>query len=141
MRIRWWQSIRWRLALGSMLIVLLATTILAVAAIFAIAYYYNTEQTQNIHSSTYDEAQKIGEQYATTQATLTRPSRLGTALSNAIKNNHQSVVNNTFLHIRQGEEYQFLVLNIRGRLVYPPLKYVNSYPNFTECFVCSGQLL
>ncbi len=123
MRMRWWQSIRWRLALGSMLIVLLATTILAVSAIFAIAYYYNTEQAQNIHSSTYDEAQRMGEQYA-----LTRPGRLAPALSSTIKANHQSIVNNTFLHIRQGEEYQFLVLNARGRLVYPLLKSVSTVP-------------
>ena len=123
MRMRWWQSIRWRLALGSMLIVLLATTIIAVAAIFAIAYYYNTEQTQNIHSSTYDEAQKIGEQYA-----LTHPSKLGPSLASTFKAYHQSIVNNTFLHIRQGEEYQFLVLNVRGRLVYPFLKSVTTAP-------------
>ncbi len=126
MRMRWWQSIRWRLALGSMLIVLLATTILAAAAIFAIAYYYNTEQTQNIHSSTYDEAQKIGQQYAATQATSLRPRRLGIALLNTIKDNHQSVVNNTFLHIRQGEEYQFLVLNARGHLISPTVKSVST---------------
>ncbi len=126
MRMRWWQSIRWRLALGSMLIVLLATTILAGAAIFAIAYYYNTEQTQNVHGSTYDEAQKIGEQYAITQATVARPNRLGLALSNTLKVNRQPVVNNTFLQVRQGEEYQFLVLSARGRLIYPNAKSISS---------------
>ncbi len=128
MRMRWWQSIRWRLALGSMLIVLLATTILAGAAIFAIAYYYNTEQTQNVHGSTYDEAQKIGEQYAITQATVAHPNRLGPALLNTLRVNHQSVVNNTFLQVRQGEEYQFLVLSARGRLVYPYAKFISSVP-------------
>ncbi len=49
MRMRWWQSIRWRLALGSMLVVLLATTILASSAIFAIAYYYSADQSQNVY--------------------------------------------------------------------------------------------
>ena len=128
MRMRWWQSIRWRLALGSVLIVLLATTILAVSAIFAIAYYYNSDQTQNVRGSTYDEAQRIGQQYAAAQATVLPAKRLLTALSTTIKDNHQSVVNNTFLHIRQGAEYQFLVLSVRGRLLYPAPKSVSAVP-------------
>ncbi|GAC1424378.1 MAG: hypothetical protein NVSMB54_07070 [Ktedonobacteraceae bacterium] len=128
MRMRWWQSIRWRLAFGSILVVLLATTILALATIFAIAYYYNTEQTQNVHTLAADDAQQVGEQYATTKATFIHPGRLGTSLANVLKANHQSVVNNTLLRTPRGEEYQFLVFNGRGRAIYPPLKYISTIP-------------
>ncbi len=128
MRMRWWQSIRWRLALGSMLIVLLATTILASSAIFAIAYYYNTEQTNHVSALAADDAQRTGELYATTKPTTTHPSRVGTSLSNALRANHQSVVSNTLLRSPQGEEYEFLVLNVRGRLIYPLSKYIGTVP-------------
>ncbi len=44
MRVRWWQSIRWRLALGSMLVALIATALLTLAVIIAINYYYGADE-------------------------------------------------------------------------------------------------
>jgi signal transduction histidine kinase len=44
MRIRWWQSIRWRLAIVSAFLVLLATSILALAAITVTGYFYGADQ-------------------------------------------------------------------------------------------------
>jgi signal transduction histidine kinase len=44
MRIRWWQSIRWRLAIVSAFLVLLATSILALTAILVTGYSYGADQ-------------------------------------------------------------------------------------------------
>jgi len=132
MRMRWWQSIRWRLALGSMLVVLLATTILAISTIFAIAYYYNTEQTRNLHELAANTAQRTGEQYTTIKlapATSSQhTSRLLSSLTSTFRFYHQSVINNTLLRSRSGEEYQFLVFNARGRAVSPASRYISTIP-------------
>jgi signal transduction histidine kinase len=63
MRIPWWQSIRWRLALGSMLVALLAVTLLALAAIFSVTYYYGVEQRDHLDSLAAESAQQIGANY------------------------------------------------------------------------------
>src|SRR6266567_418605 len=63
MRIPWWQSIRWRLALGSMLVALLAVTLLALAAIFSVTYYYSVEQRASLDSLAAESAQQIGANY------------------------------------------------------------------------------
>src|SRR5258708_4135287 len=63
MRIPWWQSIRWRLALGSMLVALLAVTLLALAAIFSVTYYYSVEQRNSLDSLAAESAQQIGANY------------------------------------------------------------------------------
>jgi len=64
MRIRWWQSIRWRLALESMLVVLSAITLLALTAIFSFAYYYGVDQSDRLDMIATDSAQQIGMNYA-----------------------------------------------------------------------------
>jgi signal transduction histidine kinase len=63
MRTPWWQSIRWRLALGSMLVALLAVTLLALAAIFSVTYYYGVEQRSRLDSLAAESAQQIGANY------------------------------------------------------------------------------
>src|SRR5713101_3227730 len=63
MRIRWWQSIRWRLALESMLVVLSAITLLALTAILSFAYYYGVDQSDRLNSIATDSAQQIGMNY------------------------------------------------------------------------------
>ena len=50
MHIRWWQSIRWRLALGSVLLALLTTGLLALTAIFVIYYYSGVDQQLRLGS-------------------------------------------------------------------------------------------
>ena len=64
MRIRWWQSIRWRLALESMLVVLSAITLLALTAIFSFAYYYGVDQRDRLNMIASDSAQQIGVNFA-----------------------------------------------------------------------------
>ncbi|GAC1398023.1 MAG: hypothetical protein NVSMB49_04930 [Ktedonobacteraceae bacterium] len=139
MRMRWWQSIRWRLALGSMLVVLLATTILALATIFAIAYYYNVEQTGNLRGTASDNAQRIGEKYSTGIPTTLHLAALS-GLSRRL------VSSNSLLRNAQGEEYQFFVLNARERLVFPapsrlsPVLLHTLYAATHQCNSTSGNI-
>ena len=130
MRMRWWQSIRWRLALGSMLVALLATTILASATIFAIAYYYTGDQSTTLNAVAESNAQRIGQIYSkvlsTPTTTTLRPNHLGTATRLALV--RQFVPSNTSLlrFTPQGEAYQFLVLNTKTRLTLPSVKSLSA---------------
>src|SRR5437667_1794554 len=105
MRIRWWQSIRWRLALGSMLVALLATVLLTLSVILAIVYYYGVDQRQRLTSLAADKAESIGESY--TQS----------------NDNLYQAANNTLPHglvqSFQGEQYLLIVLNHRNQTLYP----------------------
>lgn len=104
MRIRWWQSIRWRLALGSMLVVMLATILLALTVIFAIVHYYSLDQNNRLSSFAGDSAQRIGEGYLQSYS-------LGRASASAFPK--------ALEHSYQGEQYLFVVLNRRSQPVYP----------------------
>jgi signal transduction histidine kinase len=59
MRTRWWQSIRWRLALGSALLVLVATGLLGLVAVGVIDYYYSADQKPRLIAFADDRAQSI----------------------------------------------------------------------------------
>jgi signal transduction histidine kinase len=63
-RVRWWQSIRWRFALVSILIALLATVLLAVIMLVAINYYYGVDLRQRLTVIADNTAQRIGVSYA-----------------------------------------------------------------------------
>ena len=63
MRRRWWQSIRWRLALGSVLLALLTTSLLALTALVVINYYYGADQKTRLDTYASDKAQNIGSIY------------------------------------------------------------------------------
>lgn len=63
MRVHWWQSIRWRLALGSMLVAFIATTILTLAVIIAINYYYGADERQQLIDIANNTAQRLGVSY------------------------------------------------------------------------------
>ena len=63
MQVRWWQSIRWRMAFWSMLVSLLATTLLAIGVIVAVNYYYGVDQTQRLTQVASITAQRIGVSY------------------------------------------------------------------------------
>ncbi len=62
-QVRWWQSIRWRLAIGSILVSLLATTLLAIGVIIAVNYYYGVDQRQQLTQIASITAQRIGISY------------------------------------------------------------------------------
>ncbi len=91
MRVRWWQSIRWRLALGSMLVALLATALLASAVIVAINYYYTVDLRERLSTIGSNTAQRIGMSYALS-------GRLARAVSEALPDTSgQSIQNQDYL--------------------------------------------
>ena len=104
MRIHWWQSIRWRLALGSMLVVMLAIVLLAFSVISAIVHYYSIDQNNRLASFASDSAQRIGESYSQSFSLAGASAR---SFSNVLE------------HSYQGEQYLLVVLNHRNQPVYP----------------------
>ncbi|HET8910948.1 MAG TPA: HAMP domain-containing sensor histidine kinase [Ktedonobacteraceae bacterium] len=56
----WWESIRGRLALGSVLVSLLATALLAFTVLFVVSYYYGQDQRDRLQTSSISLAQRIG---------------------------------------------------------------------------------
>ncbi len=76
-RVRWWQSIRWRLAFMSILVSLLATTLLSVGVIVAVNYYYGIDQRQQLTQLASITSQRIGISYDQT-------GRLVTAVNNVL---------------------------------------------------------
>src|SRR5712691_6360073 len=78
-RIRWWQSIRWRLALGSMLVALLATALLTLAVLLSVPYYYGIDQRDRLTNAAANNAQHVGESYA-------EVGKLGKAAANTLPN-------------------------------------------------------
>ncbi len=106
-QVRWWQSIRWRLALGSMLVALLATALLAVIVIAAINYYYGVDLRQRLTNIADNTAQRIGVSYAQSGS-----------LTAAVN----SVLPNTPSHNFQNSDYLLLIFNMNRpgpRLIYP----------------------
>ena len=120
MRMHWWQSIRWRLALGSVTVVILATAIMALSSILAITHYYSNEQQQNLKQSAVDNAQRIGMHYTPGQ-------NLVTAFNQAfpLRSTNRALANTGLIRGSQ-ENYLFLVFNQANRRVYPPLKQVEA---------------
>src|SRR6266516_4349735 len=107
-RIRWWQSISWRLALGSMSLALLATVLLALSVIFAIIHYYSIDQRTRLSDFASDSARRIGLNY-THSSNLFRAS--ANTFSNTLEQNYH------------GEQYLLIVLNHHN----PPQP---AYPRF-----------
>ena len=120
MRMHWWQSIRWRLALASVTVVILATAIMALSSILAIAHYYSKEQQQNLKQIAVDNAQRIGMHYTSDQ-------NLVTAFNQAfpLRSTNRALANTGLIRGSQ-ENYLFLVFNQANRRVYPPLKQVEA---------------
>ncbi|MBO0781207.1 MAG: HAMP domain-containing histidine kinase [Ktedonobacteraceae bacterium] len=60
----WWQSIRWRLVLGSVVLSLLATSLLALTAILAVFYYYGVDQKARMRTLAGDRVSSISINYS-----------------------------------------------------------------------------
>jgi signal transduction histidine kinase len=118
MRVRWWQSIRWRFALISMSIALLATVLMAVSVIAAINYYYGVDLSQRLTNIANNTAQRIGVSYA-------QNGSLTTAVN--------SVLPSTPSQNTQNSDYLLLILNINRppRLIYPRYGNASAGPGFT----------
>ena len=113
----WWQSIRWRLALGSMLVALLATGLLALSAILAITYYYNVDAKTQLTSLTAHDAQLLGDNYTTSPGGSRV--RLIRAATQAFS---RSISSTGIIVTPQGEQYVVLVINSGNQFVYPVYK-------------------
>jgi signal transduction histidine kinase len=114
MRIRWWQSIRWRLALGSVLVSLLATGLLTLAALFAIVHFYTIDQQGRLTSAAASTAQLISERYEQNGGNL------GLAARSAYPFAHLSAVTGT---VRvQGDDYLLFVFNHQNKPAFPTLR-------------------
>ena len=104
MRVPWWRSIRWRLALGSILVSLLATTLLAITVIIAVHYYYGVDLRQRLTTLATDTAGRLGVSYAQNGN-----------LSKAVA----SVLPEVSTQATQNQDFLLLVFNKNRQLLYP----------------------
>ncbi|HZU03752.1 MAG TPA: ATP-binding protein [Ktedonobacteraceae bacterium] len=104
MRLRWWRSIRWRLALGSMLVVLLAICILTTATLIAVARVYSADQGTRLVGIATTRAGQISEHIAQGEG-LFRASA--------------AVLPDATAQSSSNEEVLFIVYDRRGNLIYP----------------------
>ena len=122
--VRWWQSIRWRLALGSMLVALLATALLAMIMTAAINYYYGVDLRQRLTNIADNTAQRIGVTYSQSGSLV---AAVNTVLPSTPSQNTQN------------QDYLLLILNMNPnrppRLIYP--RFGNAQPGtvFTELLI------
>ena len=117
-RVRWWQSIRWRFALVSIMIALLATALLAVIMLVAINYYYGVDLRQRLTVIADTTAQRIGVNYAQYGSL---PKAVNTVLPNTPTQNSQN------------SDYLVIILNTTTRppqLIYPRLGVPRRGANF-----------
>lgn len=122
-RVHWWQSIRWRLAVVSILVALLATTLLAIAVIVAINYYYGVDQRQRLTNISDGTAQRVGVSYAQSGS-----------LIKAVN----SILPNTATQNAQNQDYLSIILsaNRSPHLIYPRYGNVQQRPaTFTSLLV------
>lgn len=117
MRMRWWQSIRWRLAIGSMLVALLATTLLALAALAAISYYYGSDQQARLQSLASDTAQAMSAK-VDIHGDLSRMN-LKKAATDALAKKLSPTGGAGVILAGQGEQYLVVVYNLYAQPVYP----------------------
>jgi signal transduction histidine kinase len=76
MRIRWWQSIRGRMALGSVVLILLTSTVLALSALVAIFSFYEVDRKDQMDQLATSLAERIGESVVQTQSVATSAHRV-----------------------------------------------------------------
>lgn len=126
MRRPWWRNIRWRLALGSMLVALLSAGLLALTAILVINYYYGSEQQSSLSYLAHDKAQSVGILYTHKQSLIStaivsnttepRTSRISVA---TFLQSVREVMNTPATENSESPEHLYLFFNIQRKLVYP----------------------
>ncbi|HTI14334.1 MAG TPA: HAMP domain-containing sensor histidine kinase [Dictyobacter sp.] len=106
MHARWWKSLRWRLVIGSMLVVFVATGLLALTAMIVIRYYYSADQLSSLRASALAHAQTIGVDYAQ---------------NNSLAQSVQTALISPSTDLSAGGQTRplYVVLNSRRQLVYP----------------------
>lgn len=113
MQIQWWQSIRGRLGLGSALLALLTTTMLALTAMAVINYYYGVDQRDSLSELTNEKALYMDKYFV---QNLVRDPKSNFALFTV----GQMVLK---MSLSDEQQYWMIVLNSNGIPVYP------SFPN------------
>lgn len=121
MRIRWWQSIRWRLALVIVLITLLATSLLALTFLVLVVHYYNVEQKDQMEPLASDDASKLGASFAHYR-TADGPEKHTRAMSLELATN--DVLPGLSKQGEEESQYLLIVLDSRQKIVYPRLPAV-----------------
>jgi signal transduction histidine kinase len=109
MQIRWWQSIRGRLGIGSAVLALLTTTTLALTAMAVINYYYGVDQRNSLSQWANEKALYVDKYLA--QNSVSNPQS-----DFALFNVGQMVLN---APASDGQQYWMIVLNCNGIPVYP----------------------
>jgi signal transduction histidine kinase len=113
MHIQWWQSIRGRLGLGSALMALLTTTLLAITAMAAINYYYGIDQRNTLSQLATEKALYLDQYF------VQNPKQNSTA-KGVLLNVAQIVLKPSS---NDEQQYWMVVFNSRGIPIYP------SFPN------------
>ncbi|GER88356.1 hypothetical protein KDW_25180 [Dictyobacter vulcani] len=128
MRLRWWENIRWRLALGSVIVALLSASLLALTAIVVIGYYYNVDQQARISALASERAQSVGIVYehnksiqdgngsANAQARL---KKLLVGQQGLLFLSIREVSNSPAAQYNPGSDHLYLFCNEQGKLIYP----------------------
>ncbi len=117
---RWWGSIRWRLALGSMLVALLATVALALTTLLAITHFYSSDQQDRLSNVASTEAQTIGQSFVVSN-------NLRVAVRDGLtQTESKGLAINGLLHTSQGENYLLLTFFPNEHPAYPSLLTLNS---------------
>lgn len=125
MQLRWWQNIRWRLALGSVMVALLSASLLALTAIVVIGYYYNVEQQSRLSDLAHDKAQSVGVLYArntvgaSNRFSTPALNKAGIAVSPAFAKSIREVMSTSFIRNEHDPDHLYLFVNTQKKLVYP----------------------
>jgi len=123
MRIRWWQSIHWRLILGSVLLSLFVTTMLALSAFIAIVRFYTNDEQNHLTQIARSNAHKMGVDYALSggwYAALQPGSNTAYV--------RKDFPNTAMIRSDQGDDYLFFILAHNNQLAYPKLSQANAAP-------------
>lgn len=123
MRFHWWKSIRWRLALGSVCVVLAATLLLALTAIFAVRYFYVDEQQRLLEVQARNNARHLAVDYA--DSLITQSSQANQSGSTANEQSRKAwsfAINRILKSPTQSKDLNnpsSYVLDRNGQLLYP----------------------
>ncbi len=112
MQTRWWQSIRGRLGLGSALMALLTTTLLALTAMEVINYYYGVDQLNDLSQLATDKALYIDKYFAENPTQNPKSSVLFSVVQMVLKTSPND-----------DQQYWMIVFNSSQIPIYP------SFPN------------
>jgi signal transduction histidine kinase len=116
--------IRWRLALGSMLVALLAAGLLALTSILVLNYYYGDEQQSSLQSLAHDKAQSVGILYTHKQELLTESSgtsatKPATISAATFLQSVREAMNSSTTRNEADPEHLYLFFNLQKKLIYP----------------------